>query len=548
MRDKEVAVLSRWPIKYKLFLCVGLLLVIVGILALSSLQGVYAYRELAKTVSWRAAEFPLADELSSNIGQAQESLRGIKRSDELRIGPSEAPLVEKMMKPVFNQQVELIKDSLQRYRRHLDMELPKFGQLGDRSKDRQALSRIAQSLERLEKSKDEGDWLLDPGHVDSLLTQVTAMRDQVDTLKPQLYQRMHNLSSEVRGQYMTWIGISWTTTVASFVGLLVLLRLFYVWVMVPLNVLISGSRRIAKSDEFSHRIHLRTHDEMAELAENMNAMTGRFLDIKTDQEDKIRQRTQEVVRSEQLASVGFLAAGVAHEINNPLAAIAMCAESLETRVSDLLSAAPPSPSDANDQAVVRKYLRRIQDEAFRCKGITERLLDFSRLGDLQKQPTDLRELVLGVIDMVRHLGDYREKKIEFQCTQHVVAPVNPQEMKQVVLNLITNALDSLDQGGTVWVELRRLDGQAELLVRDNGCGMSPEVLKHLFEPFYTRRRDGKGTGLGLSITFRIITEHGGTIEPASGGPKKGSQMRVVLPLVNTDQQHERQNQKRREAA
>ena len=79
--------------------------------------------------------------------------------------------------------------------------------------------------------------------------------------------------------------------------------------------------------------------------------------------------------------------------------------------------------------------------------------------------------------------------------------------------------------------------------------MSPEVLKHLFEPFYTRRRDGKGTGLGLSITFRIITEHGGTIEPTSGGPRKGSTMRVVLPLTITDQkQHERQNQTRREAA
>jgi signal transduction histidine kinase len=183
---------------------------------------------------------------------------------------------------------------------------------------------------------------------------------------------------------------------------------------------------------------------------------------------------------------------VAHEINNPLAAIAMCAESLESRVTNLLgSGSASSKSNASDREVVAKYLRRIQDEAFRCKGITERLLDFSRLGDVRKQPTDLRELVSGVIDMVRHLGDYREKKVEFTCTQHVVAPVNAQEMKQVVLNLITNALDSLDPGGTVWVELRRLGNQAELLVKDDGCGMSAEVLKHLFEPFYTRRDKGR---------------------------------------------------------
>jgi two-component system, NtrC family, sensor kinase len=533
-------VLFRWPIKFKLFLCVGLLFVIVGVLAINSLQGLYAYRELAKTISWRADELPLADDLSSRIGHAQDSLRGFReRSNADRT----------MTKADFNFKLGRIDDSLQEYRAHLDTDLPQFGQLGDRSRDRNTLGQIAVNLKRLEKTKDEADWLLEPNHVDGLIEQLKEMRDRVDTLKPQLYERMRNLSSEVRVQYQTWISISWSTAIGSSAGLLILVGVFYVWVMSPLNVLIRGSRRIAKNDEFDHRIHLRTHDEMAELAENMNAMTARFLEIKTDQETKIQQRTQEVVRSEQLASVGFLAAGVAHEINNPLAAIAMCAESLESRVTDLLGNTSSSRGNAGDREVVAKYLRRIQDEAFRCKGITERLLDFSRLGDVQKQPTDLRELVIGVVEMVRHLGDYREKKVEFQCTQHVVAPVNAQEMKQVVLNLITNALDSLDPGGTVWVELRRLGSQAELVVRDNGCGMSPEVLKHLFEPFYTRRRDGKGTGLGLSITFRIITEHGGTIEPTSGGPKKGSRMRVVLPLTTTDQkEHERQTQTRREAA
>jgi two-component system, NtrC family, sensor kinase len=540
-------VLFRWPIKFKLFLCVGLLFVIVGVLAINSLQGLYAYRELAKTISWRADELPLADELSSRIGYAQDSLSSLKGSQATDVGARERPLVDS--KADFKFKLGRITDSLQEYRAHLDTDLPQLGQLGDRSRDRETLGQIAVKLELLEKTKDEADWLLDPNHVDGLIEQLKEMRDRVDTLKPQLNERMRNLSSEVRVQYQTWISISWSTAIGSSAGLLILVIVFYVWVMSPLNVLIRGSRRIAKNDEFDHRIHLRTHDEMAELAENMNAMTARFLEIKTDQETKIQQRTQEVVRSEQLASVGFLAAGVAHEINNPLAAIAMCAESLETRVTDLLSTGPTSRSQAGDREVVAKYLRRIQDEAFRCKGITERLLDFSRLGDVQKQPTDLRELVIGVVEMVRHLGDYREKKVEFQCTQHVVAPVNAQEMKQVVLNLITNALDSLDPGGTVWVELRRLGSQAELVVRDNGCGMSPDVLKHLFEPFYTRRRDGKGTGLGLSITFRIITEHGGTIEPTSGGPKKGSRMRVVLPLTTTDQkEHERQTQTRREAA
>ena len=127
---------------------------------------------------------------------------------------------------------------------------------------------------------------------------------------------------------------------------------------------------------------------------------------------------------------------------------------------------------------------------FRCKGITEKLLDFSRLGDVEKQKTNLTELVQGVIDMVGHLGKYQEKKIEFHCEQYVVASVNAQEIKQVVLNLITNALDNLEPNGLVRVSLQQQNDQAELLVQDNGCGMTEEVMRHLFEPFFTRRRDG----------------------------------------------------------
>ena len=150
--------------------------------------------------------------------------------------------------------------------------------------------------------------------------------------------------------------------------------------------------------------------------------------------------------------------------------------------------------------------------------------------------------------MVRHLGSYRQKKIEFDCKEYVLAPLNAQEIKQVVLNLITNALDSLDPGGTVWISLAKSGPWVELIVRDNGCGMTDEVLRHLFEPFFTRRRDGSGTGLGLSITFRIVTDHGGTIEPESSGPGRGAKLRVLLPLVAKDKAHERQPEKRLQAA
>jgi signal transduction histidine kinase len=262
----------------------------------------------------------------------------------------------------------------------------------------------------------------------------------------------------------------------------------------------------------------------------------------------VKQRTKEVVRSEQLASVGFLAAGVAHEINNPLAIIAWSAEALESRVHDIIYADDVKPDDEHNQeiTVLKNYLRRIQDEAFRCKGITESLLNFSRIGDVDHQDTDLRELTNDVIEMVKHVGSYRNKHIEFRCGERVVACVNSQEIKQVLLNLITNALDSLDENGTVTIELGMHRGQARLIVRDNGCGMTAEVLEHLFEPFFTRRRDGQGTGLGLSISYRIVIDHGGKIEAASDGPGTGSQFSVLLPLVGT--QHETQQQRRQQVA
>jgi signal transduction histidine kinase len=347
-----------------------------------------------------------------------------------------------------------------------------------------------------------------------------------DGLPGHLHRRIHDLAGEVRTRYRTLIILTWIVAVTALATFGLFIHLFYRWVFRPLRVLIKGSRFVAAGN-FGHRIRLDTHDEMAELAGAMNDMTARFQAIRDDLDRQVQVRTKQVVRSEQLASVGFLAAGVAHEINNPLASIAMCAESLESRLAEI------APAESEPAGIVGRYLRMIQTEAFRCKEITEKLLDFSRLGDVQHQATDLRELIQGVIEMVRHLGKYQGKQILFPAGEPVVAPANAQEIKQVVLNLITNALDSLEAGGTLAIELHSAAGLAEIVFTDNGCGMSDEVLEHLFEPFFTRKRGGQGTGLGLSIVYRIVADHGGQIEAASAGPGRGSQFRVTLPLVET---------------
>ena len=198
-------------------------------------------------------------------------------------------------------------------------------------------------------------------------------RSLASELPSHLHKKLAGFSKEVQGKYAALIVSEWTAAVSAVLIFLLFMRLSYRWVFRPLRILIAGSRRVA-AGEFSYRIRLDTGDEMAELAKAMNDMTARFQEIRDDLDRQVQVRTKQAVRSEQLASVGFLAAGVAHEINNPLASIAMCAESLEGRFHDVL--------DENDpqQAVVANYLRMIQTEAFRCKGITEKLLDFSRIG------------------------------------------------------------------------------------------------------------------------------------------------------------------------
>jgi signal transduction histidine kinase len=265
---------------------------------------------------------------------------------------------------------------------------------------------------------------------------------------------------------------------------------------------------------------------MQALAEAFNDMTARLSVTYADLERQVRERSRQLVRSERLAGVGFLAAGVAHEINNPLASIAFCSEALEHRLGPILD----ELSDGPDAKVVRNYLRMIQEEAFRCKSITEKLLDFSRCAEIQRERTDLAGLIQGVVEMIRHMGKYRGKQIVFQPKEAVMAHVDSQEIKQVVLNLVVNALDSMAPDGTLRIDLRYTEGMAEMVFADNGCGMAPEVLENIFEPFYTKRRVGKGTGLGLSITHRIVSQHHGEITATSPGEDQGSTFVVRLPV------------------
>ncbi|QEH38185.1 Sensor protein ZraS [Aquisphaera giovannonii] len=357
-----------------------------------------------------------------------------------------------------------------------------------------------------------------------LKSRLARLNRSVMLLPKELFGDFNDVLVLSKGQYLTSRAIVWTSALMVMAMLGGLMMLFHHWVLYPVRLLQRGVRRVARGS-FDYKIELKTGDEMQDLAEAFNDMTAKISLTYADLEQQVNERSRQLVRSERLAGVGFLAAGVAHEINNPLASIAFCSEALESRVGGLMGA-----SDHPDHRVIQNYLKMIQEEAFRCKNITEKLLDFSRCNDIQRERTDLAGLIQGVVDMIRHIGKYRGKAIAFHPKEAVMAHVDGQEIKQVVLNLVVNALDSMEVGGVLRIEARYSHGMAEMVFADGGCGMPPDVLENIFEPFFTRRRVGKGTGLGLSITHRIVSQHHGEIMASSPGEGMGSTFKVRLPI------------------
>jgi signal transduction histidine kinase len=525
---------SHWPIRNKLQLGLGLLAVSVLTLFGSAYYGLYAYRGLVKSLSARSAELPLANKLRDHVADLHEILSQVQDRQALddRLGPEQSAWQSaNLLQERFRAHIQHFRQTLDRYRAQLDSNrLRTEAGISDDSYERETLAQIDKALARIRQhDTDEAtNWILDnESAVAELHEDVEQLRGLAAELPEHLHGRFRQLASDVKMQYRWAISLAWVTAALATLLLVAAVQLFRKWIARPLAMLVHGSREVA-AGKFDYRICLDSSDEMGELAEAMNAMTVRFQEIRDDLDAQVRERTKQVVRSEQLASVGFLAAGVAHEINNPLASIAMCSESLEGRLAEILNQV--GDTYAAERDVIRSYLEMIQKEAFRCKTITEKLLDFSRMGDSERYPTDLRELTAGVIEMLQHLGKYSTKNVVMRDGGPVIAEISPQELRQVVLNLITNGLDSVEAGGTVTVSITSRSGEAQIIVEDNGCGMTDDIMQHLFEPFFTRRRGGQGTGLGLSITYRIVEEHHGQIVAHSGGLGKGSRFTVTLPL------------------
>jgi two-component system NtrC family sensor kinase len=254
--------------------------------------------------------------------------------------------------------------------------------------------------------------------------------------------------------------------------------------------------------------------------------TGQITHVITVGEDVTTrvEAIQAIGRAEKLAAVGRLAAGVVHEINNPLATISACAEALEQRVAEGAFADTEGADDLNE------YLGLIKSEAFRCKSITTGLLDFSRMRTGNRHPVDIAETLRSSARLLSHQkrGVGIEISLDIKSGLQIVNGDGGQ-IQQAVIALGTNAIDAMPDGGTLTLRAFDQANSVVIEVEDTGIGIAPENLSKVFEPFFTTKEVGRGTGLGLAVCYGIITEHGGRLSVRSN-LGSGTTFSILLPL------------------
>jgi two-component system, NtrC family, sensor kinase len=351
---------------------------------------------------------------------------------------------------------------------------------------------------------------------------------QIANLVTEIHQRIRDKEDAAARKRHTTLILMYAISGLTVAGAIIVGILHYRSVASPLRKL-QTSVGILAQGKFSERVPPLTPQEFTSLATDFNRMATELDTLYRQLEEQVAAKSKELVRSERLASVGYLAAGVAHEINNPMGIIAGYAE--------LSLAALKQKSPAEALAEAERSMKVISEEAFRCKQITEKLLSLARQGDDNRKVISLKDVASNVISLVTGLGEYKNRKITLHSPDH--DPFNilasEGEMKQVLLNLTLNALQSLNgSSGQVSIDLHRDNSTIQLSVSDNGRGMSTDVLDRIFEPFFTAKRGAvaPGTGLGLSISHMIIQNHGGRITAASPGPNKGSTFTLHLPAAS----------------
>jgi two-component system NtrC family sensor kinase len=307
----------------------------------------------------------------------------------------------------------------------------------------------------------------------------------------------------------------------------------------PIVEMVEATRNIAAGC-LDRDVRLTSEDEIGQLAASFNAMLrslrqahGQCEQWGRTLEEKVKERTQElaamqatVARTDRLASLGKLAAGVAHEINNPLGGI--------------LSLTSLTLEDMREDDPNRENLEEVIKQSERCRDIVRGLLKFSRQPEAEPEPVAVNDVLRDTLSLLEGQSIFFNIEVVKDWADRL-PPVmaDKAQLQQVFMNIILNAAQAMKERGTVTIQTRcsRVDGVVEIVISDTGCGIPPGRIDRVFDPFFTTKSSGDGTGLGLSIAYGIVTKHGGSISIDSQ-IGKGSTLKVRLPSLPESQGEE----------
>src|ERR1700757_1439557 len=331
--------------------------------------------------------------------------------------------------------------------------------------------------------------------------------------------------------------------------LIAVLSWFFVWEVVgrPVKALERGTERLSAGD-LGFQIDVRSQDEIGELAHSFNAMSSQLMTEHNENvawtrtlEQRVDQKTRELKRAhehalhtEKMASIGKMAAVLAHEINNPLSGILTYAKLLHKWIDS-------EDGGKNHHRDICDSLDLIASESRRCGDLVKNLLTFSRTTPINLQPTNLNQVIDRALRLIQHQLDLGAIQVQPEFDPKLPLVIcDGAQIEQVLLALMMNALDAMPQGGNLWVttKLSREDNVVRIVVRDDGCGIPPEILSRLFEPFLTTKETGRGVGLGLAISRSILERHNGSIEVRSE-LGRGTTFTVTLPCEAEADKQER---------
>jgi two-component system NtrC family sensor kinase len=327
-------------------------------------------------------------------------------------------------------------------------------------------------------------------------------------------------------EYRKHVGLS--TLAAVLLG--AILSIVFIWFAVyrPVQELIAGTHRVADGD-LGYRLPVRSDDELGDLAASFNKMTQELSAAHTEitewartLEARVERKTKELESAHKMASIGKLAATVAHEVNNPLFGILTYAR---LTLRDL------EKNGASAESL--EHLRIIERESRRCGEIMRNLLMFSRQAPTNRAPNDLNTIVERAVVLVRHKMELQGVELEQNLAENLpAAHCDAGQVQQVAVVLLVNATEAMPSGGKIWLQTfyDPDSGEAGFRVRDNGPGIPLEAASRIFEPFFTTKEDQQRTGLGLAVAQSICEQHGGSIAVESQ-PGNGAEFIVRLPAA-----------------